>query len=113
MSAAALSKRSSWLAMAGIAQTFGVALLPKCPLCLAMDFGIAGTLLAALERRFGPLLWPSLALAAVSAAMLFRRSRLRATTSAGTRCPFETAPLGRRETSSAAKRLPGPGGFAP
>jgi hypothetical protein len=87
MSAAALSKRFSWLAMAGLAQAIGVALLPKCPFCLAMDFGIAGTLLAALQRRFGPLLWPSLALAAVSAAMLFRRSRLR-DTGAGTCCPF-------------------------
>ncbi len=82
------ARRSSWLALAGIAQAIGVALLPKCPLCLAMDFGIAGTLLAALQRRFGPLLWPSLALAAVSAAMLFRRSRLRETTSAGTCCPL-------------------------
>jgi hypothetical protein len=88
MSAPALSKRSSWFAIAGMAQIIGVALLPKCPLCLAMDFGIAGTLLAALQRRFGPLLWPSLALAAVSAAMLFRRSRLREITRAGTCCPF-------------------------
>jgi hypothetical protein len=78
MSASALSKRSSWLAMAGLAQAIGVALLPKCPLCLAMDFGILGTLLAAVEKHLGPLLWPSLALAAVSgAALAVRRLRPR------------------------------------
>ena len=79
MSAAALARRPSWLAIVGIAQAIGVALLPKCPFCLAMDFGILGTLLAAFSRHFGPLLWPSLGVAAVSTAMLLRRSRTRAT----------------------------------
>ena len=77
MSAAAPARRPSWLAMAGIAQAIVVGLLPKCPLCLAMDFGILGTLLAAFPRHFGPLLWPSLAVAAVSGIALLRRSRLR------------------------------------
>jgi hypothetical protein len=87
MSAPALSKRSSWFAIAGIAQVIGVALLPKCPLCLAMDFGILGALLAAVQKHLGPLLWPSLVLAVVSAAVLFRRSRLRGATGAGACCP--------------------------
>ena len=88
MSAAALSKRSSWFVIAGMAQVIGVALLPKCPLCLAVDLGILGSLLASFQTRFVPLLRPSLALAAVSAVMLFRRSRLRATTSPRTCCLF-------------------------
>jgi len=77
MSASAPGRRFSWLAIAGVAQAAGVALLPKCPLCLAMDFGLLGTLLAAIQRRFGPLLWPSLALAAVSGAWMLRRIRAR------------------------------------
>jgi hypothetical protein len=77
MSAAAPPTRSSWLAFAGLAQVVGVALLPKCPLCLAMDFGILGSLLGAFQQRFGPLLWPSLALAAASGVALFLRLRTR------------------------------------
>ncbi len=71
----ASSRRSSWVALAGLGQAIGVLLLPKCPLCLAMDFGIVGSLVATFQARFGPLLWPSLALAAGSAAVLAVRFR--------------------------------------
>lgn len=70
-------RRSLWLPLAGVAQVVGVALLPKCPLCLALDFGIAGSLLGAIASRFGPLLWPSLVLAVLSAAALALRLRSR------------------------------------
>ncbi|HTO76406.1 MAG TPA: hypothetical protein VMQ61_10050 [Thermoanaerobaculia bacterium] len=86
MRTAAPGRRHSWLAMAGIAQAIGVALLPKCPLCLAMDFGILGTLLAAFLEHFGPFLWPSLAVAAVSGAFFVRRLRFRRDASAPNGC---------------------------
>ncbi len=71
-------RRPPWLALAGMVQAFGIALLPKCRLCLAMDLGVVGSLLAATQARLGSLLWPSLVVALGSAAALVARFRKRA-----------------------------------
>jgi len=82
MAKAGRLRGSPWLALAGVAQVVGIALLPKCPLCLAMDFGILGSVLATAQARLGSLLWPSLALAIASATALTVRLRRRSTTEA-------------------------------
>jgi hypothetical protein len=77
MAAADRLRRSRWLAVAGVAQAVGIALLPKCPLCLAMDFGVVGSFLGATQTRLGSLLWPSLILALGSGVALAARFRKR------------------------------------
>jgi hypothetical protein len=77
MAAAKRLRRPPWLALAGVVQAVGIALLPKCPLCLALDLGILGSVLAKVQARLGSLLWPSLVLALVSAVVLTLRLRRR------------------------------------
>jgi hypothetical protein len=59
-------------AVAGATQALGIALLPKCPLCFALYFGIFGQFLAA---RPGVLVWASAASSALCAAALVYRAR--------------------------------------
>ncbi|HTO86915.1 MAG TPA: hypothetical protein VMR54_05230 [Thermoanaerobaculia bacterium] len=83
MAAADRLRRPPWLALAGVAQAVGIAFLPKCPLCLAMDFGVVGSFLGATQARLGSLLWPSLVLALGSAAVLAARLRKRGAANEG------------------------------